>query len=57
MMFRLPIIGHGFGPGGRFFLRGDRKLESFERRVAATSNARAKTTEEGDSIVGGVMKV
>ena len=57
MMFRLPMIGHGFGPGGRFFLRGDRKLERFERRVAATSNARAKTTEEGDSIVGGVMKV
>ena len=59
MRFRLPMIGHGLGPDGRFCSWGRRKLKSFERRAAAASHARAKTTQEGASIGGGgwVVKV
>ena len=52
MRFRLPMIGHGLGPGGRFFLWGGQKLKTFERRTAAASHTRAKTTQ-GASIGGG----
>ena len=53
MRFRLPMIGHGVGPGGRFCLWGGRKLKTFERRATEASHARAKTTQEGASINGG----
>ena len=52
MRFRLPMIRHGLGPGGRFCLWAGRKLKSFERRAAAASHTRAKTTQEGASIGG-----
>lgn len=46
------MIGHGFGPGGRFFLGDRRRLRTVERSTAEASHARVKTTQDGTSISG-----
>lgn len=46
------MIGHGFGPGGRFFLGDRRRLKTVERRTTEASHARVKTTQDGASIGG-----
>lgn len=49
MRLRFPIMGHDFGPGGRFSFRPRRRRERRIRARAATQAA-AKETQVGASI-------
>lgn len=49
MRFRFPMMGHGFGPGGKFALRRRRWRER-RRRAKVASHAAAYEAQEGDSI-------
>ena len=42
MRFRLPMIGHGVGPGGRFLLV--REVKSFEQMANVARSDMSKTS-------------
>ena len=50
MRLRFPMMGHGFGPGGRFNLRRRRPKRDLRRKRMDASMAARDTTRDGDSI-------